>query len=146
MSSFSKKQNFLSWGRHSESWGQRRWYLEVGSGRSGQARISCITDRCSQRYALVNLWLQLYLARTPLCLPWTIFLFRCYLRNTRYMRRQKNIWSRNKTLCSGQGEWSLNAMLPNMKPLLNKLVLGSSGPRLIVEGPSSFTPFHPDNQ
>ena len=33
---------------------------------SGQARISCITDRCSQRYALVNLWLQLYLARPSL--------------------------------------------------------------------------------
>ena len=43
-----------------------RWDLP----RSGQARISCITDRCSRRYALVNLWLQLYLARTPLCLPW----------------------------------------------------------------------------
>ena len=134
--------------QHSESWGQRRWYLEVGSGRSGQARISCITDRCSQRYALVNLWLQLYLARTPLCLPWTIFLFRCYLRNTRYMRRQKNIWSRNKTLFSGGMKPQCNVTKHEApQPLLNKLeVLGSSGPRLIVEGPSSFTPFHPDNQ
>ena len=143
MSSFPKNTIF-SLLRHSESWGQRRWYLEVGSGRSGQARISCITDRCSQRYALVNLWLQLYLARTPLCLPWTIFLFRCYLRNTRYMRRQKNIWSRNKTLFSGGMKPQCNVA---PQPLLNKLeVLGSSGPRLIVEGPSSFTPFHPDNQ
>ena len=74
---FEKNHYFLSGGQwHSESWGQRRFYLEV---ESGQARISCITDRCSQRYALVNLWLQLYLARTPLCLPcWTIFLFSCY--------------------------------------------------------------------
>ena len=69
-----------------------RWDLP----RSGQARISCITDRCSRRYALVNLWLQLYLARTPLCLPWPSS---CLVlpttqptRGTPDTCRQENIW------------------------------------------------------
>ena len=45
---------------------------------SGQARISCITDRCSQRYALVNLGLQLYLAWSLfVCPPPPIFLLAC---------------------------------------------------------------------
>ena len=55
---------------------------------SGQARISCITDRCSQRYALVNLGLQLYLAWSLFVCPphLLVGLLLPRLRNTRYMK------------------------------------------------------------
>ena len=55
---------------------------------SGQARISCITDRCSQRYALVNLGLQLYLAWSLFVCPphLLVGLLLPRLRNTRYKK------------------------------------------------------------